>query len=181
MLSMPCSGMEISILQGNASFECGQVIKFNEETLLLRKCTDVVEMIFSVVRKDAVASEQRPLFMCRKYWRAAMASSKYKSDQKKPELVLPRGPARKYSRKWLNWSMLPSLMGGIFNAILGLTVAVVFFYYGDEKIVPIVALQSKCHGFSDSHSVAAQRSALYASCIGQSILFSNSPAQTFVQ
>ena len=110
-----------------------------------------------------------------------MASSKYKSDQKKPELVLPRALARRYSKKWLNWSMLPSLMGGVFNAILGLTVAVAFFSYGDEKIVPIVALQSKCDGFSTSHSVAAQRSALYAACIGQGILFSSRPAHIFVQ
>ncbi len=104
-----------------------------------------------------------------------MASSKYKSDQKKPELVLPRALARKYSRKWLDWSMLPSLMSGVFNAILGLTVAVAFFSYGDEKIVAIVALQSKCDGFSNSHSVAQERSSLYTFCIGQSIHFPRSP------
>ncbi len=72
--------------------------------------------------------------------------------------------------------MLPKMMGGFFNAILGLMVAVVFFSYGDEKIVSIAALQSKCHGFSDSHSVTIQRSSLYAACIRQSILSASLPA-----
>jgi hypothetical protein len=110
-----------------------------------------------------------------------MASIDDKSNEKKAGIGVAGGAARKSNRKWLDWSTLPKLMGGFFNAILGLAVAVVFFCYGDEKIVPIVALQSKCHGFSDSHSVATQRSALYASCIGQGILFSSLPAPAFVR
>lgn len=80
-------------------------------------------------------------------------------------------------KKWLNWTvLLPKLMFSACNAVLGLMVAVAFFSYGDEKIVPIAGLQSKCQGFSDSHSVAKERSSVYAFCIGHGIHFSPSPA-----
>lgn len=110
-----------------------------------------------------------------------MASIKYKSDERKAGIGVAGGPTRRYGKKRLDWLMLPKLVGGAFNAALGLTVAVAFFSYGDDKIVPVAALQNKCHGFSDSHSVVQERSSLYASCIGQGILFSRSPEQTFVQ
>ncbi len=105
-----------------------------------------------------------------------MASIKYKSDEKKPEIGIAVVQAKDGNRKWLDWPMLPKLMGGVFNAVFGLMVAVVFFSYGDEKIVSIAALQSKCHGFSDSHSVAAERSSLFATCIRQGILSASLPA-----
>ncbi len=107
-----------------------------------------------------------------------MASIKYKSDEKKAGIGVAAVQAKGGSRKWLDWPMLPKLMGGFFSAIFGLMVAVVFFSYGDEKIVSIAALQSKCHGFSDSHSVVAQRSSLYTACIRQGFLFSSLSAQT---
>ena len=105
-----------------------------------------------------------------------MASIKYKSDEKKPEIGIAALQAKDGNRKWPDWPMLPKLMSGFFNAIFGLMVAVIFFSYGDEKIVSIAALQSKCHGFSDSHSVAAERSSLFAACIRQGILSASLPA-----
>jgi hypothetical protein len=105
-----------------------------------------------------------------------MASINYKSNEKKAGIGIAGGPARRYGKKRLDWSLLPKLMVGVFNAVLGLTVAVIFFSYGDEKIVPIAGLQSKCQGFSDSHSVAKERSSVYAFCIGHGIHFSPSPA-----
>ena len=104
-----------------------------------------------------------------------MASIKHKAKLAVVSVPVVQGAAA--GKKRLDWKMLlPRLMLGFCNAIFGLVLAVAFFSYGDEKIVPIAALQSKCQGFSDSHAVAAERPSLYAFCIGQGIHFSPSPA-----
>jgi hypothetical protein len=102
-----------------------------------------------------------------------MASIKHKAKPAVVSVSVAQGTAGR--KGWLNWTiLLPKVMLGACNAMLGLMVAVIFFSYGDEKIVAIVALQSKCQGFSDSHSVAKERSSLYAFCIRQGIHFSRS-------
>jgi hypothetical protein len=45
-------------VQGNASFEWRRVIKFVKETLLLKKSTDVVEVIFCNCPEGVAASER---------------------------------------------------------------------------------------------------------------------------
>ena len=109
-----------------------------------------------------------------------MASIKHKSKLAVVSVPVVQGAAAgKKSRHWT--ILLPKLILGFCNAIFGLVLAVAFFSYGDEKIVPMAALQTKCQGFSDSHSVVAERSSLYAFCIGQGIHFSHNPALVQLQ
>lgn len=124
----------------------------------------------------------RSLFAGREFWRDAVASIKYKSQNFNARPRVRAAPEAGARGKLLDGLvLLPKLMGGFFNAILGLLIAVVFFSYGDQEIVPIVALQSKCNGFSESHSVASERPSLYSACIGQGIRFSRSPGSTLLQ
>jgi hypothetical protein len=108
---------------------------------------------------------------CTGNWGSVMGSIKHESKPVASSSPLAQRVVA--VKKRLHWKiLLPKLTLGFCNAIFGLVLAVAFFSYGDEKIVPIAALHSKCRSFSDSHSVPAERPSLYAFCIGQGIHFS---------